>query len=217
MYQRPANVSRRRTDWCLTRQRPLSAPSSLEGTACRSPSIGMSWMARLGDGDNTPSGLAGACLATVTARCHPMVTMNTTPSSCLSGYLALARLTDFVTLDSLCVTDSLGQPLPSPLYPPCACWQWHIMPAAKTTLMTGDPVSDTAGPSGSSWPALLYPDNGHSMTSSRTGFWALASLPFLSHVHMWTCLISEWRAGLTSGGWGFGCVGLTWAWLVNAW
>ena len=40
--------------------------------------------------------------------------------------------------------------------------------------MTGDPVSDTAGSSRSNLLALLCPDKGHSMKSSRTSFRALA-------------------------------------------
>ena len=48
------------------------------------------------------------------------------------------------------------------------------MPAARTTLMTGDLVSDTAGSSGSNVLALLCPDKCHSVTSSRTSFRALA-------------------------------------------
>ena len=49
--------------------------------------------------------------------------------------------------------------------------------------MTGDPVSDTAGSSGSNLLALLCPDKGHSMTSSRTGFRALASATFSQFIN----------------------------------
>ena len=117
-------------------------PSFLEGTACRSPSIGASQMARLSDGGNTPAGLTSACLATATARRHPMVAMNPLPSTCLIGSDSTNELHD-----SSCL-----QP--------------------ERTLITGDPVSDTAG---SNCPALLCPGNGHSMTSSRMVFWAIAS------------------------------------------
>ena len=53
-------------------------------------------MARLGDGGNTPAGLAGAYLATVTARRHPMTAMNPAPRTCLT--MAWTWLMNFVTL-----------------------------------------------------------------------------------------------------------------------
>ena len=138
-------------------------PSFLEGTACQSPSIGASQMARLGDGGNTPAGLTSACLATATARRHPMVAMNPLPSTCLIGSDSTNKLHD--SRLSVCV----GQPLLSLLYllvpdgNDTSCLQ------PERTLITGDPVSDTAGSYGSNCPALLCPGNGHSMTSCRTG------------------------------------------------
>ena len=54
--------------------------------------------------------------------------------------------------------------------------------------MTGDPVSDTAGSSGSNLPALLCPDKGHSMTSSRMSFRALANRTVTCQWHFLQCV-----------------------------
>ena len=69
--------------------------SSPEGTAHRSPWIGESQMARLGDSGNTPAGLTGAFSATASAIRHPMVAMNPAPCTCLE--MARTWLMTFVT------------------------------------------------------------------------------------------------------------------------
>ena len=87
------------------------------------------------------------------------------------------------------------------LYTLYACQQWHHMPAARTTLRTGDLVSDTTGSSGSSVLALLCPNKCHSVTSSRMSFWALAvpsaAVAVPGGVCLGACLL---RVGVCPGG-----------------
>ena len=66
------NVGIRRRRWYSLRQRLfISYPLySVVGAAGMSPLIGASWMARLGNGGNTPAGLVSACLTAVMALRH---------------------------------------------------------------------------------------------------------------------------------------------------
>ena len=79
-------------------------------------------MARLGDGGNTPAGLVGACLATVTALRHPVAAMNPVPHTCLT--MARARLTNSVSLYDGLIDYQLslsGTAAAVPFIPSCAC------------------------------------------------------------------------------------------------
>ena len=131
-------------------------------------------MARLSGGCITLAGLGWCLSSSLTANLHPAGTMEPfSPSTwltehelCFSNHLTRISIlqNSLLLLDSRCC----------PLYTLYACRQWHHMPAARTTLMTGDPVLDTTGSSGSNLLALLCPDMGHPVTSSRTSLRALA-------------------------------------------
>ena len=91
-----------------------SLPLSPEGTALRSPWIGASRLARLGDGSNTPAGSASACLAAALTVRHRKMTMNPAPCTCLD--MARTWLTNFVTC-----SNSVWDSRAVPFIPSCAC------------------------------------------------------------------------------------------------
>ena len=144
-------------------------------------------MARLSDGCITLAGLGWCLSGSSTANLHPAVTVDPfSPRPWLTGHdpCFSTRPARVLILQNSLTRIHPWTAAAVPYIPSMSAGSDTTCLQPGQTLMTGDLVSDTTGSSGSSVLALLCPDKCHSMMSSRTSFRALASLPFLSHVHM---------------------------------